>query len=322
LVLVGLAAFLHGGFAGAEPSAAELAAARDAFREARQAEDGGDWAGALEKLKAVAAVKMTVQVRFHLGLCHEQLGFLVEAMNDFELAAVEASEQRIGSVASEAPEHAARIRERLPKLTLAMPADAPLDPKITIDGGTIGSTLASRPIPVNPGSHDIEVRAPGRIFRGTITIAEKEALSVQIVFSPVPVEVSSAAPAASAAPVAPSPAQPAERRAGGATVGWVMVGTGSAVLVGAGVSGLVWMSARSSIDDKCPTHQNCTPDVQSDQDRATTFGLLGPILGGVGVAAVVTGVVLVATSRKASTPVAITPWATGREAGATATVRF
>ena len=62
-----------------EPSAAELASARSLFNEARTAEEQGEWQDAIARLDAVAKVKMTPQVRFHLGLCQEHLGRLLEA---------------------------------------------------------------------------------------------------------------------------------------------------------------------------------------------------------------------------------------------------
>src|SRR6185295_13768157 len=82
-------------FAEREPSAAELATARSLFNEARAAEERGDWLEALGKLDAVAKVKMTPQVRFHLGLCQEHTMHLVDALNSLERAASEGAEQNL-----------------------------------------------------------------------------------------------------------------------------------------------------------------------------------------------------------------------------------
>src|SRR5262249_44944671 len=77
------------GSAAADPSSAELASARSLFNEARAAEERGDWNEALIKLDAVAKVKLTPQVRFHLGLCQEHLSLLLESLNNLERAASE-----------------------------------------------------------------------------------------------------------------------------------------------------------------------------------------------------------------------------------------
>jgi hypothetical protein len=318
---IGVAALLVSGIAHAEPSAAELAAARDMFKEARQAEDASDWAAALDKLKAVAEVKMTAQVRFHLGLCRERLGQLVEALNDFERATSEAAEQRIASVAAEAPEHATAIRERLPKLTFEIPRGAG-DAKVTIDGSAIAASMLSRAIPTNPGNHDIVVSAPGKIYRERISLAEKEPRAIKVVFSPDASTTVAPAPTPTAPPTAttPLPNRAEKASGGGSTAGFIMIGTGSALVVGSVVSVLVRSRALSSIDDKCPTHQMCSSDVRDDQSRAKTFGALAVAFGAAGVASVATGVVLVATSKKSS--VAIAPFVTGRETGLAGAVRW
>src|SRR5689334_16529333 len=48
--------------------------ARAQFQQGLALETAGDWAGALSLFVQVAAVKLTPQVRFHVGLCEEHLG--------------------------------------------------------------------------------------------------------------------------------------------------------------------------------------------------------------------------------------------------------
>ncbi len=117
---VGVATLVVGLAARAEPSPRELAAARQAFAEARRAENAGDWEGALERLRVVASVRMTPQVRFHLALCDEALGRLVAARDGFTLARDEASARRLDVVVRESEQHLAGLRERL---AIAVPAE-------------------------------------------------------------------------------------------------------------------------------------------------------------------------------------------------------
>src|SRR5262249_4863896 len=51
----------------AQPARGELDQARETYRTALALETAGDWAGALAKMRDVAAVKLTPQVRFHLA---------------------------------------------------------------------------------------------------------------------------------------------------------------------------------------------------------------------------------------------------------------
>jgi hypothetical protein len=313
------------GSADADPSPAELASARSLFNEARAAEERGDWNDALVKLDLVAKVKLTPQVRFHLGLCQEHLSRLLESLNNLERAASEGAEQNLLNVAEEAKEHAGAVRARLPKLFIALPAGT--DARVEVDGHVVASVLLARSVAFDPGTHRIVATAPGLAFSREIEIAEREEKRIEVVFGPVPV--------ASAPPVAPAPGAP---RAGefssrgigsdsdasnsghrGSTLGWVAVGVGGAALVGASASVLVRQGAINDIEQSCPTHENCPRSLESSQSTARTFGALGVVLAVFGGASVVTGVVLLLQphSEPASTKVAVAPWVTASGAGAT-----
>ena len=148
----------------ANPSAAELASARDMFSEARRAEEAGRWSEALVKLKAVATVKMTPQVRFHLGLCQEHTGHLVDALNSFARLRepkrrIRASQQWSTRRETTRPS----VRGRVPKLLIVLPAGA--DAKVEVDGQVISSGLLARALPFDPGRHTIAASSPGQAFR-------------------------------------------------------------------------------------------------------------------------------------------------------------
>src|SRR6478752_6007463 len=61
--------------------------ARQKFRQAISLQTGGNWAAALALFRDVAGVKNTPQVRFNIAICEENLGQLVQALGDYELAA-------------------------------------------------------------------------------------------------------------------------------------------------------------------------------------------------------------------------------------------
>jgi hypothetical protein len=304
-----------------EPSAAELASARSLFNEARAAEDQGSWNDALSKLDAVAKVKMTPQVRFHLGLCQEHTGRLVEAVNNLERAASEGAEQNLPTVVEEANEHAGAVRARLPKLLIVLPAG--IDARVEVDGQILATVLLSRPIPFDPGKHKIVATAPGLVFSHELAIAEREEKRIEVVFTPAPGSASRSPFPTSPAEVAPSAPPSADSGSRGffrsPTVGWVAVGVGGAALIGASVSILVRQDALNQIETECSTHQNCPRHLESTQSTARTFGALSIALGIVGTASAVTGVVILAQPRNASAPakVGVAPWMTVGGAGAT-----
>jgi hypothetical protein len=322
-VCAGLILTLASSVAQADPSAAELASARDMFSEARRAEDAGRWAEALVKLKAIANVKLTPQVRFHLGLCQEHTGHLVEALNSFELARAEATEQGVGAVMDEARDHAASVRSRVPKLLIVLPAGA--DAKVEVDGQAISSGLLARPLPFDPGRHTISASAPGQAFSHEVTISERDEKRIDVVFTAVPVAPAPKVAAAPPAPASPSPpsSPPAPTASsdtgtsarGSSTVGWVIVGAGGAALAGAALTAVLHQGALKNIDDVCPSHMDCPRSQQSSledsQSKARTFGALAVALGAGGGALVVTGLVLALTSAPNAAPatgLAVSPW--------------
>jgi hypothetical protein len=320
----GLILTLASSAAQAEPSAAELASARDMFSEARRAEDAGHWAEALVKLKAVANVKMTPQVRFHLGLCQEHTGHLVEALNSFEVARAEATEQGVGAVIDEARDHAASVRSRVPKLLIVLPAGA--DAKVEVDGQAISSGLLARSLPFDPGRHTVSASAPGQAFSREVTIAEKEEKRIEVTFTPVPLAAapksaaSAPAPAVTAPPPTPPSADTGTASIGSSTMGWVVVGTGGIALAGAAITAVLRQDSISRIDELCPSHQDCRrsdqKNLEDSQSKARTFGALAVALGAGGGALVVTGIVLVLTSKEPpSTGAAVTPWVGANGAG-------
>jgi len=293
------------------PTDAELAAARSLFGEARDLEKQEQWAEALTKLQAVASVRMTAQVRFHIALCHEHTGKLVAARNGFETARREAREEKAEQVLRESAEHIEALKARIPSLRIQL-SEQPPDLSVIIDGDAIQSGLLAVPIPLDPGEHLIRATAPGHEpVERTVALEEGATQDLSIEMLPLPAPVAAPIPP----PPAPKPKQeqpprdpkPTEQNP---TLGWILVGTGGALIVGSAVSAVVRSSAISDIDDSCPSHANCDPALKDTRDRAQTFGTLAAVLGGLGVATLGAGGYLVWSSNHGhadETTIAIQP---------------
>ena len=76
------------------------------------------------------------------------------------------------------------------------------------------------------------------------------------------------------------------------TWGWVAVGVGGAILVGAGVTGILALDLDGDLSNRCDASQRCADSLQGDIDRLDTLTLTTDILLGVGAAAVITGTLL------------------------------
>lgn len=282
----------------AQASTEELAAARQLFNEGKDLEKQKSYEGALAKFKKVAGVKMTPQVRFHIALCEENLGHLVEAINGFALAGEEA--KRAGSTAAEvaenAPKRAEALRARVPTLRLDVTGQV-LTSKILLDGAPVAASALGVAAPIDPGAHTIEVEdASGKAtFHKDLRLAEQAAERLAIAVN----DVEAVAPASSAPP------PPAPSRAPAVIAGSV----GVASLIASGFffglrAGTISTASQSCADPA--QHTGCA-DTQATHDtiaRGQTYSTVSAITLGVGLAGLgAAGLLWVVTSpKKAAAP--------------------
>jgi hypothetical protein len=288
--------------ASAQPTPDELAAARQLFNEGKDLEKQKAYAGAIEKFKKVAGVKMTPQVRFHIALCEENLGHLVEAINGFELAGKEA--KLAGSTATEvaenAPRRAVALRGRVPTLRLDIKGKV-LTSRILLDGAPVASSQIGVAAPIDPGDHVVEAQdAAGKAtFHKDLQLKEKEVTRLEI-----PIDDVERAPApASAAPLAP----PAERSR--APV-FLAGGVGVASLIASGVffglrAGTISTVAASCADPVKYTGCQDTADVRAAMASGRAYSTITSVTLGVGLAGLgAAGILWFVTSpKKAPAPV-------------------
>ncbi len=292
-------------------SAPELARARSDFHEALALETAGDWAGALTKLRAVAAVKMTAQVRFNIAVCEEKLGRLVAALGDFELAASEAEEAGADDVRAKADDHLERLTDRIPKLVIVRGPGASTA-AISLDGVALGSAAIGQPMNVDPGSHAVVATVGGTSrFEVEVDLSETETRRIEVKIAPLP-----GARRAERAELPPDePVGPAAVSHGDA---WVWLGAGGGALV---VSGVFWGLRAGTVSDldgqcvdgRCPASASAT----ADRGKLYTGFAEVTLLGGLGAAGY--GAYLYFTAKPATRPgaLAVVTSAPGAPLGAT-----
>jgi hypothetical protein len=292
--------------------------ARAQFHQGLALETAGDWAGALALFQQVALVKLTPQVRFHIGLCEEHLGQLAAALGDYELAAHEADEAKVPEVSAQVASRRDELRARIPQLTITRGAGGEYA-SVSLDGVSLGAASIGVKLPVDPGPHRIEALASGfKPFRATIDIVEKEFKKVEITLERIPSPIQKPdAPAATAPSGADTDVEPARSN----VLPYVVGGVGVASL-GAGVVFLLLrQNAINTLDSECtlPPGHECPASAQSTYDQGKTYNLLANISLGVGVAAVGTGAVLFFTQKKPKSTASfdVVPGAVAAPLGAT-----
>lgn len=182
----GLAIALGAAVAHAEPTPGEIQAARELFAQAEKDEDAGNWSQALEKLRRASSVKTTAGIRYHIALCEEKLGQIAAALNDYSGAESMAQADHNKDVLELVAAPIKALRARVPTLSIEVPSDVQ-GAEVTIDGNRFASGLWGIATPMEPGAHQVEARAQGKVpFSATVTLKEKDAAHLAVRMTDAP----------------------------------------------------------------------------------------------------------------------------------------
>lgn len=273
----------------ATPALAQSATAgeaQSAFKAGMSLEQKGDWDGALKKFRDAAAFKSTPQLRFHIGRCLEKLGNWTEAISAYELAMSEATGNQRKEMTKTAKPAAEALRKKVPKLVLERGPNTEFT-TVYLDGAEILLASFGQPMVVNPGDHTVKAVEGEASEAQKVTLAEGETKNL-VVQAPKPLP----APPAVLPPVAQA-APPPEPEAHSTWLPWTLVGVGTASLAAAGVFVILRRSSINEMNDECgPAGQPCPNSVRSSYDDGKRYSLLANVTGGVGVAALGAGAVM------------------------------
>ncbi len=237
-----------------QPSAVDVAQARELFNQGLRLREKGDSNGAVEKLKAAHALANTPITGLELGKTYELVGKLVEArevlLSIGRLPVQSAETSRATAARAEGARLAEELRPRIPSLTVKISGAPPSAVTVSIDDAPIPSeALEARP--VNPGAHDVSARAgSGSPVHASVDLKEGEARDVELTIAP-------AAPIAQS-PQTPSPApttpEGPSSRSGGALspVFFGGVGVAGAGLIVGAITGGLALGKASSANNACP----------------------------------------------------------------------
>jgi hypothetical protein len=270
--------------------AAELQAARDKFQKALALQTGGDWGGALALLKEVAAVRSTPQVRFNIALCEENLGQLVAAVGDYELATADARSAHEAEVVEQAGRRLSELKGRLPKVVVERGANADTA-TITLDGVALGDQVIGKAMNVDPGPHVITARAIGfDSLRTTVRVEEGETKTITVALTAI------------AEPKPPPPPHPGgpEAEPTEPIAAYVAGGVGVVALGTAGVMYALTLGPKNELEREC-SNDLCPPEFKDTAEQGQTYATIGNVSLAVGVVGVGLGAVLYLTHEQDDT---------------------
>jgi hypothetical protein len=274
----------------AAPSKQDIAAAQEAMKEGAAAEKKSDWSAARDAYQRAVDKNETPDARLHLARAEAKLGHLTEASDQYNVI----TETKVvpAPIKAAAKKELAAIKDRIPKITVKVPAG--FSGTVRIDKVELTSANFGQPVEINPGTRNVMVEAEGyEPFKKTLIVADgaNEVVDVTLV------------------PVKKGPAEGEEvkvdtndgstRR----TLGYISLGLGGAGLITGIAAGAASMSTRNQLKSSC-TNNVCAESERDNYDKGkmqATISTVGWIVAGVGVGA---GLVLLLTapSKKKEAP--------------------
>ncbi len=259
-------------------------AAESLFTSGRELMQAGKYQEACEKFESSRRLEPALGTTLNLANCYEKLGRTASAWAEFKSAAAEAQRLNDSARKATALERAAALEPKLSRLWLQ--AD---DPSVSVsrNGVPVNAGVLGNAIPVDPGSHELEASAPGKVtWKDTVDV-KGEGATVEVRIPPLADSGDGAtSPPPSTQDSSPPPAMSAETGSTQRTVAWVSGGVGVAGVVTGTVFGLLASSSWSKAQDGCDDGAfECTADAIDKEDSARTqanVATVAFIVGGVG----------------------------------------
>lgn len=304
-----IAAVLLAGHArAANPSPADVATARELYKQGADALEAGNAKLAADKLSQAWALVQTPVIGLDLARAQTALGHLVEAreaaLSVQRLAVAHDETARSSEARGDAAKIAAQLEPRIPHVTLDVRNLAGHEATVKLDGEVVPAAALSVARQANPGSHVAVVDTDdGRHAESTVQLAERESKSIVLELGEphAPATVTPTTRTEAQRPPPPplqtAPVTP-ERSGGLSPLVWIGIATGGVGLATGAITGAFAMSEASSLDSHCQLVGDvhvCDPTGSSHLATANalaTVSTIGFVVAGAGIAVLVTGLAL------------------------------
>lgn len=269
-----------------ERSAVQRETARAWVLEGRRLFAAQDYAAALERYAAAYQLVRAPTVGIEVARAQQALGKWVEAnataVEVINLPSSEAEPAVFGQARDAARQLLRSLTPRIPALQLEI-SPAAIDIEVAIDGEPMPFASGAMPFRLNPGTHEVQVHAPGfHAERRMVTLSEQEArvLSFVLLAEQPPTLVPAGEPAGSAL----AGVMAGDAGAGARTRGYVALSAaGAAALLGS-VTGVLAFSSKPDC-----ARDICAAELRDEAERSRSFGNVATVSFGVALVAVAYG---------------------------------
>ena len=226
-IAVALVLASSGALAG-EPPLSTDARAQRLFTSGEKKFDSGDYDGACTDFAESLKLGPKLGTLLNLALCHETVGKVVTAWNEFAHGAAWAAQNNQKDRLEFATAHIRSLEPRLPRIALQLPADRAID-SLELDGEPVPEHRWYLPLYLDPGEHHVAVTAPGR-KRTTVSFRVINTPTDQLVLvPPLPADIK----------VVQEEKDRRERDPLRRTLGFAGLGLGAAGIVAGGIFGVL-----------------------------------------------------------------------------------
>jgi hypothetical protein len=276
-----------------DPAAGDKGMAEALFRAAKDLQAEGKVAEACAKYVESHRLDPKPGTILNVATCHDVEGRTATAWADFAEAATFAARAHQTDREKLARSKVDELGKRLSYVTFRFPAVKDL--VVVLDGKVLTPASAGTRVPIDPGDHDLDARAPG-----------KAPWSTRVKIDPGPGERTVVVPVLAddgATTAGPPPPLSANADSGGSSrdggaqraVGWVALGVGVAGAAAGAFFGARTLSQKSTVDEHC-VGSRCDDAGLRANDGAKDSATLSTIAFVVGGAALAAGIVLLVTA--------------------------
>jgi hypothetical protein len=296
------------------------ALAEKLFLDGTKLMEAGQYAQACPKFADSQRLDPAIGTLMHLAQCHEKTGKFASAWSEYTDAAAQAQKAGQSEREKYCRDHATALDAKLQKVIVEL-SHPPDGTTIKLDGTTLPPGVLGTEIPLDPGDHKLEVGAPGKktwrqdqLNLGPSAVVTRVQVTLEDDPNAAPGGAASAKGSAAVVGVStgagtgtgtgqpPRPEQPVT--SGMPTKRLIGYGVGGVGIVSIGIAVAEELTSIGRNND-LSQYPAGTPERQQVSDESSQAQMYAIIFGGVGLAAVGTGLYLVLTSNDA--PATATP---------------
>jgi hypothetical protein len=238
-------------------------------------------------------------LRYNIGVCYEETGRPVEALDQFKLYLVEGADKLPEDRRAEVQQHIDELEQDLGFIVLTVSEDGA---QVRIDEFRRFETPVPDPIPVEAGFHTIEVHKEGfKPHEAKFTVASDEEVAHEVELEELEAGEKDIFTWDETLP----PEEPVEEPRRPLTGIWIGLGAGGALAIAAAGTGGAVLAEKNEMKDaagECEvtlTRDDC-PAAYKHQDKAKGLMIAANVLWALAGAAAVTGLVVYLTSKPKS----------------------